>query len=247
MKGGRMKTSIVNDEEYLPYLKDCPGVRQKGKNGDELTDMEKDTYFASGNDRVNSSPMFMVPAVMYVRMHNNYARDFEALHPDWDDERIFQESRNLLIACHFKHLIHEIRFNFGDAFSFVGMKEMKSAARINGISVNGAITYESKLAYIFHEAIPDTFTVKGVSVPWEKLYWAPQKVVEMGNQEAWMECMTRQQCGRLCLQNTPSILLKVHEAHLRLGRKIRMPPLNQYRRHLEMAPYQNFDEITSNK
>merc|ERR1719204_401207 len=78
MKGGRMKTSIVNDEEYLPYLKDCPGVRQKGKNGDELTDMEKDTYFASGNDRVNSSPMFMVPAVMYVRMHNNYARDFEA-------------------------------------------------------------------------------------------------------------------------------------------------------------------------
>jgi len=29
MKGGRMKTSIVNDEEYLPYLKDCPGVRQR--------------------------------------------------------------------------------------------------------------------------------------------------------------------------------------------------------------------------
>lgn len=247
MQGGRMKSSIVNGEEFLPYLKDCQGCRQKGKQGDNLTDQEKDTYFACGNDRVNSSPMFMYPAVMYLRMHNNYARDFEKAQPDWDDERIFQESRNLLIACHFKHLIHEIRFNFGDAFSMVGMKEMKTAPAINGTGVYGAITYESKLAYIFHEAIPDTFTVNGDTATWEKLYWAPQKVVAMGNVQSWMECLTRANCGRLCLQNTPSILLKVHEAHLKLGRKLRMPPLNEYRQALDMAPYVSFDEVTANK
>ncbi|CAE8692107.1 unnamed protein product [Polarella glacialis] len=246
MEGGRMKTSIVNGEDFLPYLKDCPGVRQKGKNGDNLTDQEKETYFAAGNDRINSSPMFMYPAVMYVRMHNNYAADLGKAHPDWDDERIFQESRNLLIACHFKHLIHEIRFNFGDAFSFVGMDEMKTAPAINGTGVYGAITYESKLAYIFHEAIPDTFTVNDETATWEKLYWAPQKVVGMGNVQDWYECLTRQQCGRLCLQNTPSILLKVHEMHLKLGRKLRMPPLNEYRRALDMAPYVSFDEVTAN-
>ena len=57
-----------------------------------------------------------------------------------DAQRIFQEARNLLIACHFKHLIHEIRFNFGDAFSFVGMSEMKRMPAVNGVGLYGGVT-----------------------------------------------------------------------------------------------------------
>lgn len=63
-----------------------------------------------------------------------------AVYPAWDDERVFQEARNLLIACHFKHLIHEIRFNFGDAFSFVGMSEMKRMPAVNGVGLYGGVT-----------------------------------------------------------------------------------------------------------
>jgi len=89
----------------------------------------------------------------------------------------------LNIACHFKHLIHKIRFNFGDAFSFIRIRELKSAPKTLGAGVGGALTYESKLAYIFHEAILDAFVlqkvtsdknacrvIKSISIPWEELY-----------------------------------------------------------------------------
>ena len=193
-RDGLLKTSIVNGEEFLPYLKDCEGCRQKGRahghynRQDNLTQQEKQTFFACGNDRVNSSPMFLYPAVLYLRMHNNYARALKVEDPEWGDEELFQRARNLNIACHFKHLIHEIRFNFGDAYSFVGLPELKSVTKTNGTGVNGAITYESKLAYIFHEAIPDYFelpkkvvddlsgrvTIQTQKIRWEELYWEPQ-------------------------------------------------------------------------
>jgi len=263
-ENGLLKSSIVNGEEFLPYLKDCPGCRQKGRahghynKEDNLTEEERNTYFACGNDRVNSSPMFLYPAVLYLRMHNNYARALQIENPSWDDERLFQEARNLNIACHFKHLIHDIRFNFGDAFSYVGMKELKSAPQTQGSGVSGAITYESKLAYIFHEAIPDEFELRKKfadengdqiilteRVSWEKLYWNPQKVTELGTVCEWMDCLTRQRCGRLCLRNTPKRLLRVHSEHLTLARTLRMPTLNEYREQICSLPaYKSFQEVT---
>lgn len=105
--------------------------------------------------------------------------------------------------------------------------------------------YESKLAYIFHEAIPDAFEVNEQRVAWERLYWRPQETAKLGTVSQWLDCLTRQRCGRLCLQNTPTSLLSVHARHLELARELRMPRFNDYRRRLGLEPYRTFDELTA--
>lgn len=82
MKGGKLKTSTINGEAFLPLLSGCPGAPQKGRKGWKLDERERAEFFTCGNDRVNSSPMFLYPAVLYLRMHNQLAEQCAAPHAE---------------------------------------------------------------------------------------------------------------------------------------------------------------------
>lgn len=46
---------------------------------------------------------------MYHRFHNIVAVQLKALNPKWSDERIYQESRRVVIACYQNHVIDWLR------------------------------------------------------------------------------------------------------------------------------------------
>ena len=51
-----------------------------------------------GDSRANEQPGLTVYHTVWVREHNRLASDLAFLNSHWDDERVYQEARRILIA-----------------------------------------------------------------------------------------------------------------------------------------------------
>jgi len=65
---------------------------------------DDDCYFA-GDFRVNEQINLVVVHTLFMREHNRIASEFKRHHPDWDDERLFQEARKVNVA-EYQHIVY---------------------------------------------------------------------------------------------------------------------------------------------
>lgn len=56
--------------------------------------------FIKGDIRVNQHPGIAVQTTSLLRLHNLLCDEFKTINPWWDDQRLYQESRRLLIAMY---------------------------------------------------------------------------------------------------------------------------------------------------
>lgn len=96
-KGGRMKTSpLYRDlglKDLLPMKTEDPDL------GCERHGRPRNLYcFDAGDERVNEQLALTVMHTVWVREHNRIADILATLAPGWDDERLYQETRRILIA-----------------------------------------------------------------------------------------------------------------------------------------------------
>lgn len=52
----------------------------------------------AGDIRANQNTFLTPVHVMFLRMHNNFAREFGKINSHWDDERLYQEARKAIIG-----------------------------------------------------------------------------------------------------------------------------------------------------
>ncbi|XP_066246605.1 peroxidase-like [Euwallacea similis] len=87
---GKLLTSSYEHREYLPLSQDPTHDCQLfSKNS---------TCFESGDARVNFQPQLTLMHTLWFREHNRIAEELGNLNPHWGDERLFQESRKIVVA-----------------------------------------------------------------------------------------------------------------------------------------------------
>lgn len=78
--------------ENLPPPRDHPNMKSVKR------------YFLVGNLRGNENPMLLSLQILWARNHNRHAMRLAALHPDWDDDTLFNHARQRNIA-EYQHII----------------------------------------------------------------------------------------------------------------------------------------------
>lgn len=61
--------------------------------------------FAAGDNRANQHPLLLSLHNVFLRNHNKHAAQLKRVNPHWDDNRLFQEARRLLIA-EYQHITY---------------------------------------------------------------------------------------------------------------------------------------------
>lgn len=241
-EGGRLKSETGVDGEFPPLLFDAAG---KVKDEFRILDLPLGlggttplaTLFAVGGDRANATPSVSAMNALFLREHNRLARLFEKRHPDWDDERLFQTARNVVIVIYIKLVVEEYINHISTAsVRFLAESKVAWAAKWNRTNW---MTAEFSLLYRWHSLIPG------------KIMWGNDNAnVTLDNSLLLKHGVARaleqtagNQASNLGLQNTIAPLLPFEERAIKQGRTNNLAGYNAYRQAAGMKPARSFAEV----
>ena len=111
---------MIDGEEYAPFyfqggqespeFRDLPemkGLKMWKRLHPDRFEKNKDTLFAFGGERSNTQTGFAMFNTLFLREHNRVAGELAKENPTWDDERLFQTARNVMIVLLMKIVIEE--------------------------------------------------------------------------------------------------------------------------------------------
>jgi prostaglandin-endoperoxide synthase 2 len=118
--GGKLKSQMIDGEEYAPFyfrdgevspefgdLPKLQGLEVWQHQRPDLYEKNKGTLFAFGGERSNTQTGFAMFNTLFLREHNRVAGELARENPTWDDERLFQTARNVMIVLLLKIVIEE--------------------------------------------------------------------------------------------------------------------------------------------
>ncbi|WP_327709200.1 hypothetical protein OG912_11010 [Streptomyces sp. NBC_00464] len=239
-EGGRLKSRTVNGGEFPPAL--CEGGEIKREFAalkpvrfDEVPGQLRDTLFACGGDRVHAHIGPMVMNVLFLREHNRVAGVLAAAHPDWDDERVFQTTRNTLVVMMIRVMLEEY-INHITPYHFRFVLDPVRTDKGVWHRENWA-TIEFSLVYRWHSLIPSTYAIGGQDVPLAATVANGQLVLDRGLGPLFQD-LSLQPAGRSGLFNTDPLLLPIEAKSIAVGRELGLAPYNDYR------AYYGFPRVT---
>jgi prostaglandin-endoperoxide synthase 2 len=250
--GGKLKSQQINNEEYPLFFYEDP---EAGTIKEEFRDLyrplndevrlppeRKAKLFAMGVERANVQIGYVMLNVICLREHNRLCDLLAGAYPGWDDERLFQTARNILIVTIMKIVIedyvnHITPYHFKvilDPLSFTNEKWY----RPNWMSI------EFNLVYRWHSALPETFVYGGERVPIANSLWNNQMILD-SNIGALLQETSAQAASKIGLFNTPDFLVGPAEIPtIQLGRKTQMASYNDYREAYQFPRVTRFNQIT---
>ena len=255
MEGGRLKSQMIDGQEWPVFLfEEHDGALRVKPEFEGLhspdnfarvfanaDDAHRRTAFATGLEHGNVTIGNTLMNTVFLREHNRVAGVIAAAHPGWDDERVFQTTRNVLIVELLKIVIGDYIVHIAPlAFplrAFPGMAEGEGWYRTNWISVEFALLYR------WHDLIPATVTFDGETRDSEALKRDNAWAMTLGVERMALDAAD-QLAGRIGLANTAPFLKIVKELSLKMARKCRLDSYNAYREHYGLTAINRFDELT---
>eukprot|EP00927_Polykrikos_kofoidii_P082111 TRINITY_DN8073_c0_g3_i1.p1 TRINITY_DN8073_c0_g3~~TRINITY_DN8073_c0_g3_i1.p1 ORF type:complete len:548 (+),score=67.82 TRINITY_DN8073_c0_g3_i1:123-1646(+) len=248
-KRGRMDSQTIHGEEYPPYL--CLGGKIKPEyevlplpaGWKMIHESLKGDLFAFGSDRANFSHGYAMLTVLFLREHNRVADLLAAENPSWDDERIFQTTRMIMIVLEIKLVVNEYinhitPYNFlfdADPFMLTGKEEWLRPPWMS---------LEFNLLYRWHCLVPSKIHVGDHDVPLAESLFHMRWLPEHGLGQLF-EDASQQHATKLGLFNTDAALRFVEIASISSCRAGNLRPYNEYREMIGMKRFTEFDQINT--
>jgi prostaglandin-endoperoxide synthase 2 len=213
----------------------------------ELERVAELKIFAAGGDRANATPQVAMINTLFLREHNRIARDLERAH-GWDDERIFQTARNILIPMFIKIVIEEY-INHISTLAFPVRADTSVAEHADWNRPNW-MAVEFNLLYRWHSLIPDTITwpQRGVRAPVaaRRMHLDNNFLINAGV-GAGLDSSSLQPATAIGILNTADFLIddsEVEQRTIRQGRANNVASYNDYRAAFKLPRVTRFEQIT---
>lgn len=249
---GRLKSQLLAGEEYPAFLYDEDGkVRREflDERGNPILDLplgvtkpwaKKETLFAVGGDRVNAAPQTTMINTLLLREHNRLAGMIESVNPGWDDERVFQTARNVLIVLFIKIVVEEYINHINTSpFSLRALPQAAWTAKWNRPNW---ITAEFSLLYRWHSLVPEQMVWNGQAIPGTQLLLDNSILIERGLTNAFVD-VSANGATELGLGNTASFLVPFETKAVEQARMLRIDSYNAYRKAMGMKAASSFRDV----
>lgn len=241
LKDGRLRSQIINGEEYLDYLCESDGengwkVKKQYENLgytnqlDLLVEYNPERIgklYATGLERGNSTIGYVAISTLFMREHNRICGELEQRNPNWGDEQLFQTARMINIILLLKLVVEEYINHIAGMKLFrldVGFAEKQDWYRTNWIAI------EFNLLYRWHSLVPDVMTINGTSCKADDFRCNNALYESIGLGEI-ISSASSQAAGKIGLRNTPDFLLDAEYSSIKMGRDYRLRSYNDYREH----------------
>jgi prostaglandin-endoperoxide synthase 2 len=255
---GRLKSQMIGPEEFPPFLYPPGGNIPKPEFAPldpplfahaqvehppppDWPPAKLATIFAVGGDRVNATPFAAMMNTLLLREHNRVARQLARQNPVWNDERVFQTARNIMIPIFIKIVI-EHYINHITPLPFSLRAEPSVAWTANWNRPNW-ITVEFSLLYRWHSLMPDTIQWPDGGIPLEDFTLDNAPLLRVGLDAAFSAAST-QRASALGAFNTSQVLLPIEMYAIQQARDNRIDTYNNYRKAFGMPPAVTFGDIS---
>lgn len=258
-QGGKLKSQFINGEEYPPFYYDENGQPKEEFKGlplqltknnvpksNDFTLATKQKLFAMGVEleRANVQIGYVMLNVLCLREHNRVCDLLAKNYPDWDDERLFQTARNIVMVEMLKivledYINHITPYHFQfftDPLAFVDEKWY----RMNWMAV------EFTLVYRWHSMLPDTLIHDGKQMHMRDTMWNNDMIINKGLGAIFEESCS-QPAAQLSLFNTPDFLIETEVASIHLGRTAKLRSYNDYREMCKYPRVTDFAQISGDE
>lgn len=201
--------------------------------------------FAIANDRGNATPAFTMMSTLFLREHNRIAAKLDQAY-GWNNNRIFETTRNILIVILLRIVIEEY-INHISPYYFKFFADPESFFKPAAWKWQNWMTTEFQLLYRWHSMIPDQLQLGSRLVPTKESLWNPGLVVEHGLAQMF-QYASDQPAGEIGPKNTWRWLLERTDiSSIEMGRLCRLRPYNDYRELCGLPRVTAFDQITGDE
>jgi len=234
LKDGKMKYQVIDGEQWPPSLKDVDVFMHNVGN------LTKDKQFALGHPFFSIMPGLFMYSTIWLREHNRVATLLKNEHPAWDDERLFQTTRMVLIG-------EMIRITIEDYVQHLANYNVKLKYKPEVLfgkpfQYQNKISIEFNLMYRWHALVPDYFVIGGDNYTLNDFYGHPEIVVKHGL-NTFVDGLRKTISGQITHGNHHSLVIGVMEGIVEYGRDLRFQSFNNYRRYFDLPPYKSFEEL----
>ncbi|WBH17375.1 peroxidase family protein [Sphingomonas radiodurans] len=250
---GRLKGQKIGGEDYPKFLFGADGQLAPefvDAAGEPILDMPlglknvspegRQTLFAVGGDRVNATPQTAMMNTLFFREHNRLAGLLEQQHREWDDERVFETARNIIIVLFIKIVVEEY-INHINTTEFPLQADPKAAWKAKWNKPNW-MTVEFSLLYRWHGLVTENVTWGDTTLPGKSILLNNRLLIESGLAQSFVN-VSANRAARLGLENSASFLLEAEQSTIGQARSNNVASYNDYRVAMGMEPARNFAAI----
>ena len=242
--GGLLLSQLIDGEEYPPYLYE--GDRKKFDKvtvvrDEQISPDQRRQLFAVGSDTGNLQLGFVMMNVLFLREHNRIARTLEQEY-GWDDERLFQTTRNILTVILIKIVVEEY-INHISPFHLKLLADPTGFKNPRWYRTNW-MAIEFNLLYRWHSLVPSSFRIGDRDVGVSDTLFNTDILIERGL-AACFEDASSQRAGRVGLLNSPAEVWPAELASVQQARAVNLRSYNEYRRLARFPRAQRFEDVSS--